>query len=531
MEAYRQTGMGRSFSKAGAQIPAGKLYHAASDRYYEITGNRMTRYQQGPAGHRVNETEKSIDYAVGSGNHARTFLHRNPDGSLIELPVSWYSEKGGALAMSPGYDRPDHDDFRRRVPEDCMFCHNAYPRKHNALPEGIDCQRCHGPASDHNSLVNPAKLSRDRQLDVCEQCHLEPTSSPPPSVVRRPERRPNSYKPGQSLTDYAVFFEAGIGDRFEVAHQGYRLRKSACFIKSAMTCTTCHDPHRAQPVSHFIDVCKSCHAAAHRAQEKKENCLECHMWQRRTDDAPHVIMTDHYIQRRKPVLFASGAVTERVPYFANENPGPQSYQRGIDASKSGDYSTAIHFFEQAIRENDNPEESRREIGAALMLSGNLSASIEQNEKLPGDPIALANLGNAYLQTGRIDDAKRVLAKAPDEPNANNLLGLACLKSGDTAAAESAFRRALNLQPDLAEANNNLGTLLASRHNYAEAVWYFGKAVASNPANAEFRHSFGLTLALTRDYRKARAELEEALRLAPNSAEIRSDLDDVRRSAR
>jgi len=525
--------MGQSFSKAGskagAQIPSGKLYQAASDRYYEIENGNMSRYQNGPAGHRVNETTKSIDFIVGSGNHARTFLHRNSDGSLLELPVSWYSEQGGTLGMSPGYDRADHDDFRRRIPEDCLFCHNAYPRKDNALPEGIACQRCHGPASDHKSLVNPAKLSRDRQLDVCEQCHLEPTSSAPPTVVRRPERKPYSYKPGQTLTDYAVFFEAGIGDRFEVAHQAYRLRKSACFIKSQMTCTTCHDPHRAQPVSHFIDVCKSCHTAAHRTEEKKQDCLGCHMWKRRTDDAPHVIMTDHYIQRRKPASFTSGTVTERVPYFANENPGPQSYQHGIDASKAGHYAEAIRFFEQAIRENDNPEESRREIGAALMLSGNLPASIEQNEKLPNDPIALTNLGNAYLQSGRIDDSKRVLAKASDEPNANNLLGLACLKSGDDADAESAFRKALNLQPDLAEANNNLGTLLASRHEYSEAAWYFGKAVASNPNNPEFRHSYGLALALTREYRKARAELEEALRLAPNSAEIRSDLDDVRRS--
>jgi Flp pilus assembly protein TadD len=523
--------MARSFSKADSQLPSGKLYHAASDRYYEIANDNMSRYQNGPGGHRVNVTEKSIDFVVGSGNHARTFLHRNPDGSLIELPVSWYSEKGGTLAMSPGYERPDHDDFRRRVPEDCMFCHNAYPRKDSALPLGIDCQRCHGPAGDHKSLVNPAKLSRDRQLDVCEQCHLEPTSFAPPSIVRRPERKPYSYKPGERLTDYAVFFEAGIGDRFEVAHQAYRLRKSACFVKSQMTCTTCHDPHRAQPVSHFFDVCKTCHATAHRAEERKENCLECHMWKRHTDDAPHVIMTDHYIQRRKPASFTSGTVTERVPYFADEKPGPQSYQHGIDASKAGNYADAIRFFEQAIRENDNPEESRREIGAAMMLSGNLAASIEENEKLPNDPIALTNLGNAYLQSGRIDDAKRVLAKAPDEPSANDLLGLACLKSGDTAAAESAFRKALNLQPDLAAANNNLGTLLASRHDYAEAVWYFGKAVVSNPANAEFRHSYGLALALTRDYRRARTELEEALRLAPNSEEIRSDLDDVRRSAR
>ncbi|HVW86398.1 MAG TPA: tetratricopeptide repeat protein [Bryobacteraceae bacterium] len=526
VEAYARTGMGRSFSRAAEA--QGKLYHAASDRSYEIAGGKMMRYQLGPGGRRVNEMEKSIDYALGSGNHAKTFLHRNPDGALVELPVSWYSEKGGLFAMSPGYDRPDHEDFRRQVAEDCMFCHNAYPRKDNALPEGIDCQRCHGPASDHKALINPAKLSRERQMDVCQQCHLEPTSSPPPSVVRRPERRPYSYRPGEPLTDYAVYFEAGIGDRFEVAHQAYRLRKSACFLGSRMTCTTCHDPHRAQPVAHFIEVCKSCHASTHRASE---NCLDCHMWKRRSDDAPHVVMTDHYIQRRKPASFTSGEAHVRVPYFPDENPGPQYYRNGMKASKAGDHAAAIRWFRQAIQSGDNPVAARRELAASMILSGDLSGGAEESAKLPDDTVAMTNLGNAYLQLGRVDDAVRVLEKAPEEPRANNLLGLAELKAGDARAAESAFRRAINLQPDLAEANYNLGNLLAARSDYAEAAWYFGKAVAANPRDAESRHSYGLVLALTHDYRNARIQLEEALRLAPGSAEIRSALEDLRGSRR
>ena len=34
--------------------------------------------------------------------------------------------------MSPGYDRPDHQDVRRKISFDCMFCHNGYPK----LPPG-----------------------------------------------------------------------------------------------------------------------------------------------------------------------------------------------------------------------------------------------------------------------------------------------------------------------------------------------------------------------------------------------------------
>jgi Tfp pilus assembly protein PilF len=526
-EAYSKTGMGRSFSKA---VPVeGQFHHQASDRYYELTGTTLSRHQLGPGGRKVNETASTIDYVVGSGNHARTFLHAQPDGTLVELPVSWYAEKPGHFAMSPGYDKPDHDDFRRAVPEDCLFCHNAYPRKGLPVGNGIDCQRCHGPASDHKQLINPAKLDRDRQMDVCLQCHLEPTSYPLPSIIRRPAREPDSFRPGERLTDYALYFDTDMGDRFEVAHQGYRLRKSACFLKSKMTCTTCHDPHRTQPASHYVEVCKTCHATAHPASF--ENCLECHMWKRRTDDVPDVILTDHYIQRRKPTTFQPAKFGPRTAYFADQKPDPLYYQNGQDASKAGDHPAAIRWFEQAIQHGDNPAASRRELAASLMLTGNFARAIQEGQKVTGDPLAAANLGNAYLQTGRITEAIPVLRQAPDEPTANNLLGLALLKTGDEAAAETAFRRALNLQPDLAEANNNLGNLLAGRHQYPEAAWYFRQAVAANPKYVEARHSYGLVLALQHDYRGARMQLEEALRLAPDSAEIRSDLNDVRRSAK
>jgi len=62
-----------------------------------------------------------------------------------------------------------------------------------------------------------------------------------------------------------------------------------------MTCTTCHKPH--QVTGDVSKKCQCCHAAAHHAEE---NCATCHMPKRRTDDAVHVIMTDHRIQRLKP---------------------------------------------------------------------------------------------------------------------------------------------------------------------------------------------------------------------------------------
>ena len=38
---------------------------------------------------------QTIDFVIGSGARVRTYLYRTPTGALQELPLAWYSEKGG----------------------------------------------------------------------------------------------------------------------------------------------------------------------------------------------------------------------------------------------------------------------------------------------------------------------------------------------------------------------------------------------------------------------------------------------------
>jgi len=151
------------------------------------------------SGKETEVQESRIDYVMGSGNHVRTFLHQTVRGALIELPLAWYSENGGEWAMNPGHD-VDYALPPRAVAYECMACHNSYPKipaGHDepgseplyagALPEGIGCERCHGDGANHmrlagsgaqvedirKAIVNPARLSAARQMEVCMQCHLE----------------------------------------------------------------------------------------------------------------------------------------------------------------------------------------------------------------------------------------------------------------------------------------------------------------------------------------------------------------------
>src|SRR6516225_9477397 len=142
----------------------------------------------------------------------------------------------------------------------------------------------------------------------------EPTSLPLPNSIVRFERPPFSYRPGEPLGEFALHFDQEPGkaaqDRFEIAGAAYRLRQAECFEKSggALECTSCHDPHSAGAAGseHYVAVCRRCHGAtldqrvASGEHTRSTDCTGCHMPKRRTDDVVHVVMTDHYIQRRKP---------------------------------------------------------------------------------------------------------------------------------------------------------------------------------------------------------------------------------------
>src|SRR5438132_9145267 len=84
-QSYQRTGMGRSFARAdAANAPEdyrakNHLYHRASDRSYTMIerGGKpiQQRHQLGYEGKVTNEVETQVDYVIGSGNHARSYLH------------------------------------------------------------------------------------------------------------------------------------------------------------------------------------------------------------------------------------------------------------------------------------------------------------------------------------------------------------------------------------------------------------------------------------------------------------------------
>src|SRR5262249_50859670 len=122
------------------------------------------------------------------------------------------------------------------------------------------------------------------------------------------------------------------------------------FQKSAMTCGSCHNPHRAERGS-AAARCVQCHAKPHAPQT---DCAGCHMPKRATDDVVRVEMTDHFIQRR-PVLHAPaakgpyrGPVALYYPERLPQSPENEAYLAVAQTQHGSNLEEGIPRLEAAI---------------------------------------------------------------------------------------------------------------------------------------------------------------------------------------
>jgi Flp pilus assembly protein TadD len=546
---YAEVGMARSWFRPRPETDIedwgrGTFVHEASRQRFEMTRRdgrlwfrRVVLDSEGRPG---PVFERQVDWVLGSGNHARLYLYREPGGELFQLPVAWYTAER-RFGMAPGFDRPDHQGVRRRVRRECVFCHNAYleaPTGSDAraapqffpaeLPEGTGCQRCHGPGAAHvaaatagahdatgiaATIVNPARLAADRRQDVCLQCHLQPAVALP--GVRRFGRGDWSFRPGEALADYLVQVDADeegrdAAARFEINHHPYRLRQSRCGEAGAkLFCLDCHDPHRKVPeaarAAHFRAACQRCHApgaqpgtgchrsgvaiGTHGGASDTGDCVACHMPKRRTEDVVHVVMTDHKIQ-----LPAAGDLlaprAEKEPVLVGvrlDDPAraPQGAEgdlyRALAVVQASPVAAAVAYAERLLGEQQSPH--------ADALFALAEAQLERRD--------FAGAGKTLAA---------ILASSPEHPLALEWRGLAAAASGRMEAALTDLRKATQAPNPRPEALYNLGRVLFGLERHAEALAELERALVLRTNFAEAWLYRGRSLRLL----GRSAEAEEAL---------------------
>jgi len=224
--------------------------------------------------------------------------------------------------------------------QSCIACHSVAGQPHHQPSEdrfaiefqsniadfGISCEACHGPGKSHvnkhnellnanvnvelsgipdSTIINPERLGKERQAQVCGQCHSLFESSHPEAFLTDGL----DYQPGDDLltnremihhkdTDpnllyYNMFWNDGtmrIGGR---EYPG--LVQSKCYIDGEMTCLSCHSLHSMEEPSKQLGLnmnsdqaCIQCHKQPqyttnitshthHELGSEGSRCFNCHM--------------------------------------------------------------------------------------------------------------------------------------------------------------------------------------------------------------------------------------------------------------
>jgi predicted CXXCH cytochrome family protein len=497
---YEKTAMARGSGLAKDGMIAGGFDHAASGVDYHVFARdgedwmSFTRSAKDAKG--ALNGERRLEFFIGSGHRGRTFLYEDGD-RWFELPINFYTRRQ-VWDMAPAFDHAERMPEALPVDPNCLHCHasevqTALPTARNRYADepftqgGVGCSACHGDPAAHlaqhglGPIVNPAKLTASRRDSACIQCHLEGDA-----VVYRPGRSLAQFKPGDELSDYAVYFvkahEEGDGRRATSQYEA--LLRSACKRASGdkLTCTSCHDPHSdvapAERVQYYRAKCLACHTdrkmASHHADE--QDCAVCHMPSRTTTDISHEQVTDHDIEARP----ASGvrlhdlvetAALVPVGGFApswlpekDRTTGlayAQIAQRGDGAAAS----TALRLLTKASAAGANDAELNVRLGYLRQVSGDAAGARAAYAAVlgvdPYEPTALANLAVLDAGSGHVQEALRLLERLtendPSQAAAGlNLMFIDC-RLGKKQDAAALSKRLLKDNPDFGPLREFLST--------------------------------------------------------------------------
>jgi tetratricopeptide (TPR) repeat protein len=275
------------------------------------------------------------------------------------------------------------------------------------------------------------------------------------------------------------------------------------------------------------------------------------MPKRRTQDVVHAVMTDHYIQRRKPAGDLLADIPERtgpetvyrgeeLPYYpepfpaapqrelylgvaqvhAGNNPerGIPQLARAIDRyhpeqaefyielgdalRHNGKPADAVPRYREALRLTPNSLAGLLGLGRAFEAMGDLAQALDifarATDSAPDDASSWLQLGQTYVRLGREADALSALQRAvtldPGVPETHYAFGLLLSKPDrDAARAEAEWREAIRLQPDYSQARMNLANFLVQRNRSEEAAYQFEYALRIRPDYALAHLNYALML--------------------------------------
>ncbi len=160
-----------------------------------------------------------------------------------------------------------------------------------------------------------------------------------------------------------------------------------------------------------------------------------------------------------------------------------------------------HNLGYAYYETGRWEDARREFEAALDFN-------------PRYTLSIYNLGLVYYRKGMMEEAIGCYQKALDldgsSPDTYFNLGLACYQSGRYSDAAESFKTLLSLKPDYKNAHNRLGLVYQRLRKWDQAIESYQEELKRNPEDPDPHLCLGDLYLERKDYPKAVAHFKKAL---------------------
>jgi len=563
-QTYIQTGMGQSMSLA---TPENSEAIFSDSSILKDTFNQLTYHPFWQDSllkikeiHAHNERVEVADYIVGSGHHTNSHL-LNENGYVHQMPFTYYTQDG-KLDFPPGFENGYNSRFSRTIGLECMSCHNAMPEfvmgsenKYTKVPEGIDCERCHGPGELHvqlmmngelvdtskhidYSIVNPKKLSLEAQFQICMRCHLQG------NTVLEEGKSFKDFKPGMELSEIMTVFVPRYEDdnSFIMASHVDRFKQSACFTNSEMNCTSCHDPHHSvqkQSPNFFNNKCLSCHDDCKDDFRESNNCVECHMPSSSTIDIPHVSIHDHKIGIHLP----KDSVVSKGKFIGLEainNPNPhfltraKAYLYQYEKFDAQDYLLDSAYI---LLQKLNIETTYHDLIHLYYLKKDFSSLVNVSKSIDG-LLSLLNeksYSNSHAWTSfRIAYAYEMLGANLAKAYYQKAVELAPfvlkfrLKLADyyskTLELDKAEEEYRTILEEFSKNENvwcNLGFVLAQKNDFEAANQCYDKALSLNPVHIQSLLNKASLLIIQGDISKGKLYLNRILEIDSTNEKVKS----------
>ncbi len=253
-------------------IPAAAADYVGSDNCFKCHQDQYNYWQASGHPWKLRKVEEAryaklplppgyswddISDVIGGANWKARFIDKNgyiittaKDGS--EAKTQYNLEDGSWSFYHKG----------EKKPYKCGPCHmTAYSKEGNQdglegmigtwAEDGIGCEECHGPGSDHVTMPGKTNISIDRSAEACGKCHQRGGMGPDPPAK------------GGFIRHHEQINELKAG------------------VHRDLTCIECHNPHKR---AILVEArCADCHEEVAETYAKTLHgrtevaCIECHM--------------------------------------------------------------------------------------------------------------------------------------------------------------------------------------------------------------------------------------------------------------